>query len=203
VTSVSGFPAGTYIVCDQDYDQSTFGYVGDAGVNVYSGSQPQDVDFIRKTSDYVAMVVASVSGSNALILNAPFFGGGNNPTVGVTPNTGPQSAAKVVGGLGTAKVQAISGFASRGGGTTINEFSMIFVLDTQDGAQIVLYYPRLGPDTYGGFDEGNLPNVSALKGYDANTSMMALAYDDPIDGETVTCYRAYFPRVSPSISIQY
>ena len=200
VTSVSGFSAGDYIVADIDYDQSSFGMIGDSGANVYSGAQPTDVDFIRKTSDYVAMVVATVGGTNALILNAPFFGGGNNPTIGVTPGTGPVYNAT---SSKCSKVQKITGFASRGGGTTINEYSMVFLLDTMDGGQIMVYYPRLGPDAYGGFDEGNLSGVNALKGYDSNTSLVALAYDDPLDGETICSYRAYFPRVSPSISIQY
>jgi hypothetical protein len=192
--SGAAFPAGSYIVCDKDYNTTDFGFVGDAGANVFSGAQPTDVDFIRKTSDYVATVAAVVPGAqDALILSAPFIGGGNNPNVGVTPGAAPGAGAKV---------QLVTGFAARGGGTTINEFSMMFILDTMDNGQIMVYYPRIAPDTFAGLTEANIQGGNSLQQQSMETSLQALAYDDPLDGETVCSYFAYFPRVNPSIQIQ-
>src|SRR5262249_21584330 len=128
VADASGFPAGSFIVCDQDYNGTDFGYVGDAGANVYEGAV-SDTDFIRKTSDYVATVKA-VSG-NSLILTKPFLGGGNNAT---------SSSANMAPTAG-AKVQRIYGYGPREGGTYIMEWSAIFVMDLMSTGQIMIYYP--------------------------------------------------------------
>ncbi len=188
VASASGFAAGNYIVCDQDYNGTAFGFVGDAGANVFEGAVT-DVDFIRKTSDYVATIKAIVG--NNLILTKPFFGGGNNPLGAAT--TVPQAGAKV---------QVISGFATRGGGTTITEWSCILVLDTIDASQLLMYYPRLAPDSFPGITATNVTNITSLQQNDLDAAFESMAYDDPLDGETVVCYRAFYPHTSPSIDIQ-
>lgn len=196
VPSGSGalFPAGTYVVADVDYDEASYGYIGAAGANVFSGSQPQTVDFIRMTSDFVATVSAVVTGAqDALILTAPMMGGGNNPNLGVTPYTSPPA---------NAKVQAITGFATRGGGTTIAEWSCALVMDTIDSSQILLYYPRVAPDTFGGIEGTNLQGVNSLQMNELPAGFEAMAFDDPVDGETVVRYSAYYPHTLPSISIQ-
>ncbi len=164
------YPAGTYIVCDQDYSNQ-FGFVGDSGVNVFQGAVT-DVDFIRKTSDYVATVKAVVAsgGQDALILTRPFFGGGNNPNVGVTPNYGPTAGAKV---------QKVTGFATRGGGTTLTEWSCALVLDTIDGSQVLIYYPRIAPDSWAGWDAANISNANSLQTNSMAASFEAMAFDDP------------------------
>lgn len=187
VPSGSGalFPAGTYIVCDQDYNGTSFGYVGDAGANVFPGAVT-DVDFIRKTSDYVACVSSvsvGVGGQDALILTAPFVGGGNS--AGGVPNTAPTVGAKV---------QAMSGYASREGGTYIKEWSALFVLGTIDSSQVLFYYPRVAPDTFTGFTDENLQNATAMQTSALNGAFDALAFDDPLDGETVVRYAAYYPN---------
>jgi hypothetical protein len=192
--SGAAFPAGSYIVCDQDYNGSDFGFVGDAGASVFQGAV-SDTDFIRKTSDYVACVqtvVPSATGSqDGLILTGPFVGGGNSMT-SATGNVYPTAGAKV---------QKILGFASREGGTTINEWSGIFLLDTVDSSQILLYYPRISPDTYGGFEVANVPNANSLQTYDLPATFDALAFDDPLDGETVVRYSCYYPHAGSNIQI--
>lgn len=186
------FPAGTYIVCDQDYSTSQFGFVGDAGANVFPGAV-QSVDFIRMTSDYVSMVLqvvpGAVSGQDALILNRPFAGGGQNALSSVA-NMAPTAGAKV---------QALVGYATREGGTTITEWSGIFVMDTIDGSQLLRYYPRLAPDTIPGFSAANVPGINSLQQYSLEAALEAMAYDDPLDGETVVSYEAYFPRPGQQI----
>lgn len=194
--SGAAFPAGSYIVCDQDYNGTSFGYVGDAGANVFQGSVT-DTDFIRKTSDYVACVKAVVTGQpagDALILTGPFVGGGNS-AYGTTPTTAPSYAAG-------SKVQLITGIARRSGGTYIKEWSAIFVCDTMDRNQILLYYPRLAPDTFAGFEETNLQNANALKEIGLNSSFEAMAFDDPEDGETVLSYWAFYPAAGAGLNIQ-
>lgn len=186
------FPAGTYIVADQDYTNQ-FGFVGDAGVNVFQGAVT-DVDYIRKTSDYVATVKAVVTGAqDALVLTKPFAGGGNTTTATQTVNTGPSTGAKV---------QQIIGFGTRGGGTTIKEWSAIMVKDTIDGSQILIYYPRLAPDKFGGFDDYTAQGGQSIIGTELNASFESMAFDDPIDGETVVRYSFFFPHTSPAIDIQ-
>jgi hypothetical protein len=184
------FGVGTYIVCDQDYNNTTFGYVGAAGANVFQGAVT-DVDFIRKTSDFVNGVVAvytggasPVSGQDTVVLTGPFVGGGNAPYL-TTPATTPPSGSKV---------QAINGYIAREGGTFIREWSAIFVLDTIDGSQILFYYPRVAPDTFTGIPGANIQNITSEQEYDLETSLETMAYDDPLDGETVVAYRAYFPH---------
>lgn len=191
--SGASFPAGTYIVCDQDYNTSQFGFVGDAAANVFPGAV-QDVDFIRKTSDYVAMVLqvvpSAVSGQDALILNQKMVGGGNN-ALSADANTSPSAGAKV---------QALVGYGTRGGGTTITEWSGIFVLDTIDGSQLLRYYPRLAPDAEPGMNGANVEGITSLQKYSLEAALEAMAFDDPWDGETVVSYEAYFPRGGQQIA---
>lgn len=190
------FPAGTYIVCDKDYNGTDYGFVGDAGSVLFQGATT-DVDYIRKTSDYVATVTAVVAnaatGQDALILNKPFLGGGNSSTVQFA-NTSPGS---------TAKVQAIKGFGARGGGSTIMEWSAVFVLDSMQAGQYLWYFPRVAPDQYNGLDANNLENATSIQSYDLNASFDALAYDDPYDGETVVSYGPfYFPPAGNAVDVQ-
>jgi hypothetical protein len=185
------FPAGSYIVCDQDYNNTSFGFVGDAGANVFQGAVT-DVDFIRKTSDYVAcvkqVVVGAVAGQDGLILTEPFCGGGNSQP-GVAPNTAPTTGAKV---------QAVTGYAAREGGTFIKEWSALFLLNTIDASQVMFYYPRIAPDTFAGFTDENLQGATAMQTNGLNANFDSLAFDDPLDGETVTAYRAYYPLPAQS-----
>jgi hypothetical protein len=193
VTAASGaFVAGDYIVCDQDYDNVAFGFVGDSAANVFQGAV-SDVDFIRKTSDYVACVksVTVSGGSLILVLTGKFMGGGNAP-FGTVASVAPSAGAKV---------QKISGFVSREGGTKIQEWSGIFVLDTVDASQVLMYYPRISPDVFTGMTAVNLQNATSLQTYELEASFDALAFDDPLDGETVIRYSAYYPK--PGLNIQY
>jgi len=185
--SGNNFPVGSMIVCDIDYDGTSYGYVGDAGANVFPGAVT-DVDFIRKTSDYVAgvaQVMPGVGGGDALVLTGPFVGGGNSlATTGVGP-TSPAAGSKI---------QAITGYCSREGGTYIAEWSAVFVLATVDQSQVLLYYPRVAPDVYSGFGEVAVQNISSMQEYDMDASFEAMAFDDPLDGETVVRYSAYYPH---------
>lgn len=189
VPSGSGslFTAGDFIVCDQDY-AGQYGLVGDVGAPVQNG-QVTDVDYIRKTSDYVARITAitagAVSGQDGLVLSAPIVGGGS--AASGSPNVAPTAGAKI---------QKITGWASREGGTFITEWSGMFVMDTVDQAQILLYYPHLSISQFKDISSWAIANVGTTDetGYDLDTMMEALAFDDPLDGETIVGYKAFYPR---------
>jgi len=189
------FPVGNYIVADDDYSTTQFGIVGAAGIPVYQNAIT-DVDFIRKTSDFVARVVAvipsAIAGQDALVLNGPFVGGGN--AAAGTPNYGPDL---------NAKVQNIKGYTTREGGTFITEWSALLCLQTVDNSQIALYYPHVAPSSFKGIAAWQLENAGTtdLAGEGLDAEMMAMAFDDPLDGETVVRYAAYYPTSSQSIQI--
>jgi hypothetical protein len=197
-SSGSFFTAGNYIVADQDYSNTQFGQVGDAGIPVFQNAVT-DVDFTRKTSDYVARVVSVIAstaagnatGQDILVLDQKFVGGGNSTG---TPNYGPTAGAKV---------QTIKGYATREGGTYITEWSALFLMQTIDNSQIALYYPHLAPNSFKGWDNWALENAGTtdLTGYEMDAVFEALAFDDPLDGETVVRYSAYYPaaNLNPAI----
>jgi hypothetical protein len=184
--SGAAFPAGSMLVCDQDYTPGSFGFIGDSGGNVFPGAVT-NVDYIRMTSDYVQSVVAVLPGAvgaqDALILSGPFVGGGNSLT-GI-PGRAPSAGSKI---------QAITGYGPREGGTYLKEWSAVFVLATVDGSQILKYYPRVAPDTNAGMTGKNLQGATSLQMFGNSATFDAMAYDDPFDGETVVSYMGYFPH---------
>jgi hypothetical protein len=193
------FPAGQMIVADKDYDNA-YGLVGENATSVFQ-SAVTDIDFYRKTSDFVARVVsvvpAAVNGTSQdlLVLNKPFVGGGN-AALGQTVYTGTPPP--------TAKVQAVKGFVYREGGSTIAEWSGLFLMNTVDGSQIALYYPHISPNQFKDLANWQIQDIgtgSNITGYALDAVFEAMAFDDPIDGETVVRYMAYYPTagVDPQI----
>ena len=68
-------------------------------------------------------------------------------------------------------------------------------MDTFDGAQLYYYYPQLSVANdreEGSYDIDNAGSAD-LKGTSLRAEFNALAYEDPVDGETVVCYRGFFP----------
>jgi hypothetical protein len=192
------FSGGQYIVCDDDYVAGTGGLIGAAGIPTFANAVT-DVDFIRKTSDFVARIVSVVptivAGMDGLILNMPFVGGGNNPNVSSgVGNLGPDSAAKI---------QVIKGYVAREGGSYITEWSALFLMETIDISQIAIYYPHVAPSQFKDIAAWQLENAGTtdLTGYQLDSVMEALAFDDPLDGETVVRYSAYYPNAGQNIQI--
>jgi hypothetical protein len=198
--SGAAFPAGSYIVCDQDYQLGQYGIVGAAGINIFQNAVT-DVDFIRKTSDFVARVVCvipnAVAGQDALVLNNRFVGGGNQASAACAA-----SGSIPYGPTAGAKVQLIKGFLAREGGSYITEWSGLFCMDTIDGSQVAIYYPHLAPNQFRDIASWQIENIGTtdLTGYELDTVLQSLAYDDPLDGETVVRYAAYYP--APNLDLQ-
>lgn len=194
--SGAAFPAGTYVVCDIDYNTSTYGIIGEAGVPVFQNAVT-DINYIRKTSDFVARVtqvnLTAVSGQDGLILDQPLIGGGSGTATNTAAISSPPAASKV---------QAIDGWAVREGATYITEWSGAFVLDTVDSAQIVCYYPHISISQFKDIDSWALENAGTTDetGYELDCVMEALAFDDPLDGETVVGYKAFLPRPGQNIA---
>ena len=195
----ASFSGGQYIVCDIDYVIGTYGLVGENGIPIFQNAVT-DIDFIRKTSDFVARIVSIVptivSGQDGLILNSPgFVGGGDSGTV--TSGLGPVSPPS------TSKVQVIKGYSAREGGTYITEWSALLLMNTIDGSEIAVYYPHVAPNQFKDIAGWTLENAGTtdLTGYELDAVFEALAFDDPLDGETVVRYSAYYPNANQSIQI--
>lgn len=191
---------GSYIVADQDYTVGTFGSaLGDSGVPVYQNAVT-DVDYIRKNSDYVARVVSIDATNKILTLDQPFVGGGSgNPLPnfnGATPNNFTSFA-----GL---RCQSIKGFAAREGGTYVGEWTCLLLCNTVDGAQLVIYYPHVSilqnRDNAAPWTIENAGTTDEA-GMQLDAQFSALAFDDPLDGETVVAYKCYYYKGGEAAAI--
>ena len=115
------FVPGLAVAVDVDYTGQT-GYVGSPVSGAYVRSALTDVDYIRRVT-FNVVLVAQVS-SSGLTLASPLPGGA--PAVG-------------------AKVQAVTGFVDREGGSFYQEWSALFAIAGSQGERIFFYYPRLQP----------------------------------------------------------
>jgi hypothetical protein len=165
------FAAGALIAVDNDYAGQT-GFVGSPIAGAYVRQAISDVDYIRRITFNVALV--SRTSATALTLSQPLPGG--------APPAG-------------AKLQAITGFVDREGGSFYHEWSALFVLQGTQGEHIFFHYPRLQPMTSA--EETMSPLDSKHKGGHErvllNAHFLALPVTDPLDGERVVCYRSFLP----------
>jgi hypothetical protein len=165
------FSAGSLIAIDLDYAGQT-GFLGSPISGAYVRQPLSDVDYIRRITFNVALVVqASQSG---LTLAEPLPGGA--PAAG-------------------AKVQAVCGFIDRLGGTFYHEWSGLFVMEGSQGERIFFHYPRL--QTLKDAEEMPVPLAPKGKGslerIALKAQFRALPVTDPLDGERVLCYRSFLP----------
>jgi hypothetical protein len=194
------FSVNDDIVVDVDFVASAFtagGFAGSNGTPIFPNNAPSDIDYIRKTSDFVgrvSQVLTGVASQDALVLSAPLMGGGSSSTA----NPGP-----VVPPAGS-KIQKMTGWASIEGGTFIKYWSALFVLDTIDGDQFAQYYPRVAisqlKNPTGNWSIPNIGNTD-MTGYEIDATMTALGFEDPLSGETIVCYRAFYPAAGSDPAI--
>lgn len=167
------FSAGSIVAVDVDYTGQT-GYVGAPVAGAYLRQALTDADYIRRITFNVALV-AQVS-TTALTLAEPLPGG-------------------IPAG---AKVQALTGFVDREGGSFYQEWSALFVLEGSQGERIFFHYPRL--QSVSGAEETVLPldakNRNGQSRVLLQGKFMALPVTDPLDGERVVCYRSFLPAVN-------
>jgi len=163
------FTAGQIVAVDVDYSGQT-GFVGSPIAGAYLRQPLMDVDYIRRITFNVALIAQTSAAT--LSLAAPLPGG--QPAAG-------------------AKLQAITGFVDREGGSFIPEWSALFVIEGSQNERIFFHYPRL--QSIPGTEEATLPlaTKSRLERIVLNAHLLALPVTDPLDGERVVCYRAFIP----------
>jgi hypothetical protein len=170
-SDAADFSAGSIVAVDVDYTGQT-GFVASPVSGAYVRQALTDVDYIRRVTFNVALV-AQVT-PTGLTLAAALPGG--------APATG-------------AKVQAVTGFVDREGGSFYQEWSALFVMQGSQGERIFFHYPRL--QSMSGAEEA----VAPLNGKNQNgqsrvilkSQFLALPVTDPLDGERVVCYRSFLP----------
>jgi hypothetical protein len=170
-TDAAQFKAGSLIAVDVDYNGQT-GFVGSPVAGACVRQALTDVDYIRRVTFNVALV--SQVSSSGLALAGPLPGG-----------------APIAG----AKLQAISGFVDREGGSFYQEWSALFVMQGSQGERIFFYYPRL--QSMAGAEEAAVPLDNKRKGGPQRMLLkgqfLAMPVTDPLDGERILCYRAFLP----------
>jgi hypothetical protein len=168
------FSAGSIIALDADYTGQT-GYLGTPVSGAYVRSALTDVNYIRRVTFNVALV--SQTSTTGITLAEALPGGA--PTAGL-------------------KLQAVTGFVDREGGSFYQEWSALFVMEGSQGERIFFYYPRL--QTLTGAQEAALPleekDKGGLERVLLKGQFLALPVTDPLDGERVVCYRSYLPATN-------
>ncbi|MFZ0303916.1 MAG: hypothetical protein WAL75_14600 [Terracidiphilus sp.] len=168
------FQVGSIISVDLDNTGQT-GYVGSPVAGAYVRQAITDVDYVRRISFNVALV--SAVSNSGLTLAEPLLGGA--PAAG-------------------AKVQAVTGFVDREGGSFYQEWSALFVTEGSQGERIFFHYPRLQPST--GAEETVIPLSSKQQNGHSrvllNGKFTALPVTDPLDNERVVCYRSFLPAAN-------
>jgi hypothetical protein len=135
-----------------------------------------DVDYIRRVTFNVALVSQiSLTG----------------PAIGLTLAEPLPAGAPAAG----SKLQAVTGFLDREGGSFYQEWSALFVMEGSQGERIFFHYPRL--QTVASAQETSLPLDGKQKTRLARLLLkgqfLALPVTDPLDGEHVVCYRSFLP----------
>ena len=165
------FTAGSMVALDVDYTGQT-GFLGAPISGAYVRQALTDADYIRRVTFNVALV--SQVNSTGLTLAEPLPGG--------APSAG-------------AKLQAVTGFVDREGGSFYQEWSALFVMQGSQGERIFFHYPRL--QTMASAEEAAVPLSGKNQGGQARVLLkgqfMALPVTDPLDGEHVLCYRSFLP----------
>ena len=169
-SDAAGFSAGSLVTVDVDYTGQT-GYVGSGVYAAYVTSASavnSDPDYIRRVSFNVARVTSS--SSTGLQLAQPLIAG--------VPATG-------------MRVQPISGFVDREGGSFFQEWSALFLIDGQQGERILFHYPRL--QSMAGPAETATAMAPPLERIALSAVFRALPVTDANDGEQVVCFRSFLP----------
>jgi hypothetical protein len=176
-TDAATFSSGALVAVDVDYSGQT-GYLGSGVSAAYVGSAAavnSDPDYIRRVTFNVARVGSVSTGSTpGLQLAQPLIAGA--PIAGM-------------------RVQPLSGFVDREGGSFFQEWSALFVIDGQQGERILYHYPRL-QSVAGPAEESTPlapPPTDTLARIALSASFRALPVTDANDGEPVVCFRSFLP----------
>ena len=169
------FQVGDMVAVDWDYKGET-GYVGAGAPGAYLAAAldvAAHVDYIRRVTFNVSRV--SNKTATSLILGQRLIGGAQT-------------------GMG---VQKIAALLDREGGAYFQEWAGLFVMTGGTGGRTCFYYPRLQPAASSSEirQEIEAPLFSAM----LHAKLRAMPSVDPNDGETVLCYRSYFPAKTAKV----
>ncbi len=175
----SAFSVGSLIAVDLDYAQQ-IGYVGSGIAAAYVSSAAavnHDLNYVRRVTFNVGRVAEITATS--VVLAQPLLGGA--PAAG-------------------ASAQVVVAFVDREGGSFFQEWSALFVAEEESGGRVCFYYPRLSPNpgsavsSTGKFVREELAAIAKpLSAISLRASFLALPYTDTNDGQSVLCFRSYFP----------
>ena len=167
--AAAAFNVGELVAVDVDYVAQT-GFVGSGVSGAYVQSVLSDVDYVRRITLNVGRIATIVvSGAvGALTLESPLIAGV------------PSAAMKVSG---------VVGFCDREGSSFFQEWSAVFVGEGQQGERVIWHYPRL--QAMSGVAEANVPGGAGYEKVQLSAGFRALPVKDPVDGETVVCFRSY------------
>ncbi len=171
--AVSTFTAGAIVSVDVDYLGQT-GFVGTGVSAAYVNSAiavGSDPDYVRRVSFNVSRI-ASVAAST-LRLAQPLLAG--SPFAGM-------------------KVQQVVGFVDREGGSFLQEWSGLFVMQGEQGDRLLFHYPRLQATSYP--RESSHTMLAPIDRIELEGAFRALPVTDGNDGEQVLCYRTYVPAAN-------
>jgi hypothetical protein len=161
----ANFAVGETIVVDIDYT-GQLGFVGSGVSGAYVKSALTDVDYVRRVSLNVARITAIANG--VVTLEQPLLAGV------------PTSAMKVSG---------VAGFCDREGSTFFQEWSALFVAEGQQGERVLWHYPRL--QAMASAAESSAAGGGGLEMLRQSAEFRALPVKDPVDGESVVCFRSF------------
>ncbi len=152
---------------DVDYTTQT-GFVGSGVSGAYVQTALTDVDYVRRVTLNVGRITAINAATGALTLEWPLIAG--VPTA-------------------TMKVSGVVGFCDREGSSFFQEWSAVFVGEGQQGERVIWHYPRL--QAMSGVAEANAAASGGYEKVQLSAAFRALPVKDPVDGETVVCFRSY------------
>src|SRR5205085_11052080 len=124
VVAIAGFAIGDVVGIDSDYT-GQIGYVGSGVAGAYvksAGDVGNNADYIRRITFNLGRVTAKDATSFTLA----------QPLLGGVP-------------IASAKVQKVVGFTDREGGAFFQEWSGLFIFDSEAGGRVAFYSPRLQP----------------------------------------------------------
>jgi len=165
-TAISTFATGGLVAVDVDYLAQT-GFIGSGVSGAYVTSALADIDYVRRVSLNVGRIT-SISGTGAIMLEYPLLAG--IPTLAM-------------------KVSNVVGFCDREGSSFFQEWSAVFIGEGQQGERIIWHYPRL--QAMNGIAETNIAATGGYEKVELSAAFRALPVSDPVDGETVVCFRSY------------
>jgi hypothetical protein len=166
---MSKYNIGDMVAVDVDYTGTT-GYIGSGAPAAYLTTALDP----GTHKDYTRRVTFNLSRVNSKTTNQ----------LGL--------AQRLIGSIATGMgVQKVVAFVDREGGSFFQEWSALFVVPSDAGGRVCIYYPRLQAcqSTGENRQEWAAPVFNTM----LHVSLRALPTTDANDGETVLCYRSYFP----------